>query len=46
VWRMYMAGSAHGFETGRLNVYQTLLVKQDRGESNLPLSRADWYTPS
>jgi cyclopropane-fatty-acyl-phospholipid synthase len=43
VWRLYMSGSAHGFRTGRLNVYQTLLTKADRGESSLPLTRADWY---
>jgi cyclopropane-fatty-acyl-phospholipid synthase len=43
VWRIYMAGSAHAFESGRLNVYQTLLVKQDHGKSYMPLSRADWY---
>jgi cyclopropane-fatty-acyl-phospholipid synthase len=43
VWRLYMSGSAHGFRTGRLNVYQTLLSKADRGESGLPLTRADWY---
>jgi cyclopropane-fatty-acyl-phospholipid synthase len=38
-----MAGSAHGFKTGRINVYQTLLAKPDKGESRLPLTRADWY---
>jgi len=44
VWRLFMSGSAHGFTRGRLNVYQTLLVKPDAGgRSNLPLSRADWY---
>jgi cyclopropane-fatty-acyl-phospholipid synthase len=43
VWRLYMSGSVHGFETGRLNVYQTLLSKPDRGESRLPLTRDDWY---
>ncbi len=43
VWRLYMSGSAHGFTTGRLNVYQTLLSKPDRGESGLPLTRDDWY---
>lgn len=43
VWRLFMSGSAHGFQTGRLNVYQTLLVKPDRGDSRLPLTRADWY---
>jgi cyclopropane-fatty-acyl-phospholipid synthase len=44
VWRPYMSGSVHGFETGRLNVYQTLLSKPDRGESRLPLTRDDWYS--
>jgi hypothetical protein len=27
VWRLYISGSAHGFKTGRLSVYQTLLSK-------------------
>ena len=44
VWRLFMSGSAHGFTVGRLNVYQSLLVKQGpRGESGLPLTRADLY---
>jgi cyclopropane-fatty-acyl-phospholipid synthase len=43
VWRLYMSGSAHGFRTGRLNIYQTLLSKPELGESGLPLTRADWY---
>lgn len=43
LWRLYMAGAAHRFRTGRNNVYQALLVKPDRGRSGLPLSRADWY---
>ncbi|MGQ9767688.1 MAG: class I SAM-dependent methyltransferase [Anaerolineae bacterium] len=44
VWRLFMSGSAHGFTTGRLNVYQALLVKPDaRGCSGLPLTRNDWY---
>jgi cyclopropane-fatty-acyl-phospholipid synthase len=42
-WRLYMAGSAHFFETGRLNVYQSLLAKPADGKSGLPLTRADWY---
>jgi cyclopropane-fatty-acyl-phospholipid synthase len=46
VWRLYMSGSAYGFSAGRLNVYQTLLVKPDsQGRSGLPLTRADWYPP-
>ncbi len=44
VWRLFMSGSAHGFTVGRLNVYQSLLVRQDEaGRSGLPLTRADWY---
>ena len=44
VWRLYMSGSAEGFASGRLNVYQALLVKPDeRGASGLPLTRGDWY---
>ncbi len=43
LWRLYMAGAAHKFRTGRNNVYQVLLLKADRGKSGLPLSRADWY---
>jgi len=43
IWRLYMAGSAHGFRSGRLNVYQTLLAKPVNGQSGLPLTRSDWY---
>ncbi len=43
VWRLYMSGSAHGFQTGSNTIYQTLLAKPDRGDSGLPLTRADWY---
>jgi len=43
IWRIYMAGSAHGFRSGRLNVYQTLLAKPVHGQSGLPLTRSDWY---
>ena len=44
VWRLYMAGSSHGFHSGRLNVYQSLLVKPTvDGPSGLPPTRADWY---
>jgi cyclopropane-fatty-acyl-phospholipid synthase len=44
VWRLFMSGSAHGFAHGRLNVYQTLLVKPDEsGGSGLPFTREDWY---
>jgi cyclopropane-fatty-acyl-phospholipid synthase len=45
IWRLYMAGSAHGFAIGRLNLYQVLLSKPDQGDSRLPLTREDWYCP-
>ena len=44
VWRLFMSASAYGFFTGLINVYQSLLVKQDsHGRSHFPLTRADWY---
>jgi cyclopropane-fatty-acyl-phospholipid synthase len=43
VWRLYMSGSSYGMKTGRLNVYQALFAKPDRGASGLPLTRDDWY---
>ncbi|MDH7486830.1 MAG: cyclopropane-fatty-acyl-phospholipid synthase family protein [Anaerolineae bacterium] len=47
VWRLFMSGSAHGFTTGRLNVYQALLVKPGPGgQSGQPLTRDDWYAGS
>lgn len=45
VWRLFMSGAAHGFSTGRLNLYQALLTKPDgHGRSGLPLTRAGWYS--
>ena len=45
-WRLYMSASAYGFTDGRLNVFQSLLVKpQENGISGLPLTREDWYAP-
>ncbi len=45
VWRLFMSGSAYGFSAGKLNVYQTLLVRQgEHGRSGLPLRRVDWYS--
>jgi len=43
IWRLYMAGAAHGFRTGRLNLYQTLLARPRHGDSGLPLTREDCY---
>jgi len=45
VWRLYLAGSGHGFRRGHIAVYQTLLAKLDSsGKTKLPLTREDWYT--
>jgi len=42
-WRLYMAASVHGFESGGINVYQALLSKSTDGRANLPLTRDDLY---
>lgn len=45
VWRLYMSGSVQGFQVGRLNVFQSLLVRPSAaGESLQPLTREDWYS--
>jgi len=44
IWRLYMAGYARQFETGKLNLYQTLLAKPPvQPGRTLPLTREDWY---
>ncbi len=43
IWRLYMAGSAYSFQVGQNTIYQSLLAKPDKGDSQLPLTRADWY---
>jgi cyclopropane-fatty-acyl-phospholipid synthase len=44
VWRLGMAGFTYGQEVGRLNLWQSLLVKPGPGgRSGLPLTREDWY---
>jgi cyclopropane-fatty-acyl-phospholipid synthase len=43
VRRLFMAGCSHFFAAGHLNVYQTLMVKADRGRAGLPWTRADLY---
>jgi cyclopropane-fatty-acyl-phospholipid synthase len=43
-WRLYLAGSGHGFRRGHIAVYQTLMAKPEKtGAANLPLTRNDWY---
>src|SRR3984893_12410172 len=46
VWRLFLPGSAYGFATGLLNVFQAVLLKPDEGRSSLPLTRKDWYRDS
>jgi cyclopropane-fatty-acyl-phospholipid synthase len=43
VFRLYMAGAVHGFQTGVNHLHQTLLCKPDQGKCGLPLTRTDWY---
>ncbi len=42
-WYLYLSSCAHAFKTGRVNIYQVLLSKPDRGDARLPWTRADWY---
>jgi cyclopropane-fatty-acyl-phospholipid synthase len=42
IWRLYMAGSALGFEAGRLQVHQVLAVRPDNGRSGMPLTPGRW----
>jgi cyclopropane-fatty-acyl-phospholipid synthase len=44
IWRLYLAGSAYYFQSGKLDIYQSLLVKNANGRSGMPLTRADWYS--
>jgi cyclopropane-fatty-acyl-phospholipid synthase len=43
IFRIYLAGFASEFDRGRVNLYQTLLVKPSAGESRMPLTRETWY---
>jgi cyclopropane-fatty-acyl-phospholipid synthase len=44
IWRLYMAGSAQGFRTGRLGIFQSLLAKPHLdGGVDLPLTRRGLY---
>ncbi|MDP9398614.1 MAG: cyclopropane-fatty-acyl-phospholipid synthase family protein, partial [Actinomycetota bacterium] len=43
VWRLYLAGSAVGFEANRLGVHQVLAVRPTSdGRSLLPVTRRQW----
>ena len=43
IWRVYLAVGLHEYEVGTTHLYQTLLVKSEKGKSGLPLTREDWY---
>jgi cyclopropane-fatty-acyl-phospholipid synthase len=43
-FRVYLAGSAYNFDTGRLHIFQTLLCKPTGSPSGLALTRRRWYT--
>ena len=44
IWRLYMGASANSFATAAINILQTVLAKpDDRGRSNVPLTREDLY---
>ena len=42
IWRLFLAGSAYYFQSGKLDLYQSLLVKNCDGKSGMPLTRDDW----
>jgi cyclopropane-fatty-acyl-phospholipid synthase len=42
IWRLYMAGSALGFEAGRLQIHQVLAARPDGGRSGMPLQPGRW----
>lgn len=45
VWRLYMAGSAVGFEDGGISIHQVLGVVPDAsGASGMPRTRDEWST--
>jgi cyclopropane-fatty-acyl-phospholipid synthase len=44
VWRLYMAGSAQGFNRGRMGLFQSLLAKPDAaGRAGVPPTRRELY---
>ncbi|HEY9712062.1 MAG TPA: cyclopropane-fatty-acyl-phospholipid synthase family protein [Chroococcales cyanobacterium] len=43
IWLLYTAGSAAAFQRGHIAIHQILLSRLDRGMSQLPLVRDEWY---
>jgi cyclopropane-fatty-acyl-phospholipid synthase len=45
IWRLYLAGSALGFEAGRINLHQVLGVKTTPdGVSGMPPTRESFFS--
>jgi cyclopropane-fatty-acyl-phospholipid synthase len=43
-WRLYMAGSAQGFRSGRIGLFQSLLARpKEDGSVSIPATRRDLY---
>jgi cyclopropane-fatty-acyl-phospholipid synthase len=43
IWRLYMAGSAVGFEDGGIGIHQVLgVVPTETGHAGMPSTRRDW----
>ena len=43
IWRIYLAGCAHAFARGWINIYQLLAIRSEDGDSPLPLTRDYMY---
>jgi cyclopropane-fatty-acyl-phospholipid synthase len=43
IWRVYLAGCAHGFAKGWMNIYQLQAIRTADGSSPLPLTRRFMY---
>lgn len=43
IWRVYLAGCAHAFDRGWINIYQLLAIRSHQGSSPLPLTRDYMY---
>ncbi|MFZ4757236.1 MAG: class I SAM-dependent methyltransferase [Burkholderiaceae bacterium] len=43
IWRVYLAGCAHAFAKGWINIYQLLAIRSNDGSSPLPLTRDYMY---
>jgi len=45
IWRVYLAGCAHAFERGWINIYQLLAIRSEGGSNPLPMTRDYMYAP-